>query len=144
MCFLFRRKEMSDSQIFQVFGILYVTVGIGLFLNREFYKKLFLDFVESPAMMYISGIMALLIGYLLVTFHNVWVMDWTVIITVCGWISLIKGMLILVRPGCMVDLIKAIINKEGIIKIEAVLITVFGLLFLFLGYCPKSPLANIL
>ncbi|MCK5565146.1 MAG: hypothetical protein KAJ07_07855 [Planctomycetes bacterium] len=135
---------MSDVQIFQVFGVLYAVIGVGMFLNQEFYKKLFLDFVESPAMMYIGGIMALIVGYLLVTFHNVWVMNWTVIITVFGWMALIKGMTILIRPNWMVDLTKAIISKEGFLRIEAVFVTILGLLFLFLGFCPKSPLANIL
>ncbi|MCK5175544.1 MAG: hypothetical protein KAR47_19265 [Planctomycetes bacterium] len=135
---------MSDVQIFQVFGVLYAVIGVGMFLNQEFYKKLFLDFVESPAMMYFGGIMALIVGYLLVTFHNVWVMNWTIIITVFGWIALIKGMTILIRPNWMIDLTKAIISKEGFLRIEAVFVTILGLLFLFLGFCPKSPLANIL
>lgn len=135
---------MSDIQIFQVLGIMYVAVGVGMFLNRELYKKLFMDFVDNAAMMYFGGIMALVVGYLLITFHNVWVKDWSVIITVIGWIAMIKGVLILVRPQWMIDLTKAIVNKEGFLKIEGVLVTIIGVFFLFLGYCPKSPLASIL
>jgi hypothetical protein len=131
---------MSDVQIFQLIGLAYLAIGVGMLLNQELYKKVFTDFVENKAILYMGGVMALVIGYLLVTFHNVWVCDWTVIITVVGWMALIKGMVILIRPSWIIDLTKAIVNKERFLKIEGIIVTVIGVLLLFLGFCPKSPL----
>ena len=130
---------MSDAQIFQVLSLVYLAVGIGMLINPDFYKKIFQDFIDSPTALYLGGIMALIVGYLLVTFHNVWEMDWHVIITVIGWMALIKGMLILVRPKAMITLTKAIIKKESALKIMSVFVIIVGLLFSFLGFCPKSP-----
>ena len=131
---------MSDIQIFQVFSIAYTAIGIGIFINPGFYKKLFEDFCENSSTLYIGGAMALVIGYLLITFHNTWTKDFSVIITVIGWIALIKGILILVCPKIIIKMTKAILGKGSNLKIQAIIVIIIGLLLAFLGFCPKSPL----
>ena len=131
---------MSDAQIFQVFSLVYLAIGVGILVNQDFYKKLYGEFIESALAMYFGGVAALAIGYLIVTFHNTWTKDFSVIITVIGWMALIKGILILVGPKVMIKLTKAIISKEKTFKIQAVMIIIFGLLLAFLGFCPKSPI----
>ena len=129
---------MSDAQIFQIFSLVYLTVGVGMLINPGFYKKLFTDFCESAAVMYLGGIMALAIGYLILAFHNTWTKDLSVIITVIGWLALVKGVLILVQPKMMIALTKAML-KENLLKIEAIVVILLGLAFSFLGFCLKSP-----
>ena len=131
---------MSDAQIFQVFSLVYLTIGIGILINSDFYKKLFTDFIESAVSLYFGGVMALVIGYLIVAFHNTWTADLSVIITILGWIALIKGILILVRPKLMIAMTIAIMKNEKFLKIEAVVIIIMGLALSFLGFCPKSPI----
>ena len=131
---------MSDAQIFQIFSIAYLAVGIGILINRDFYKKLFEDFSENAFALYFGGIAALVIGYLILAFHNTWTKDLSVIITIVGWLALIKGILILIQPKIIVALSKAIMKKESFLKIEAIVVIILGLAFSFLGFCPKSPI----
>ena len=131
---------MSDAQIFQVFSIVYISIGLGIVINGEFYKGMFEDFVERPATLYLGGVMALVVGYLLVAFHNTWTADLSVIITVLGWMALIKGVVILVCPKRMISLTKALVEKKNFMKIEAIVAIVIGLVFAGLGFCPKSPI----
>jgi len=131
---------MSDAQIFQIISIVYIAVGIGIFINPGFYKKLFEDFIENAAVLYLGGVMALVVGYLILAFHNTWTMDLSVIITIVGWLALIKGILILIQPKIMIALSKAMAQKESILKIEAIAVIILGLAFSFLGFCPKSPI----
>jgi len=140
MALSFKEKQMSDAQIFQIFSIVYIAVGIGILINRDFYKKLFQGFSENAFALYLGGIAALVIGYLIVAFHNTWTMDLSVIITIIGWIALIKGILILIRPKIMIALTKAMVKKEGFLKVEAVAVIILGLALSFLGFCPKSPI----
>jgi cytochrome c biogenesis protein CcdA len=90
--------------------------------------------------MYLGGVMALSIGYLILTFYNTWTKDWSVIITIVGCLAMIKGILILIRPEIIIALSKAMVQKEGILKIEAIAVIILGLAFAFLGFCPKSPI----
>jgi uncharacterized protein YjeT (DUF2065 family) len=130
---------MSDAQIFQIFSLFYITVGIGILVNPGFYKKLFEDFIDNAAILYLGGIMALTIGYLILTFHNTWTKDLSVIITIFGWLAMIKGLVILIRPKIIITLSKAMVQKENILKIEAIVIIILGLAFSFLGFCLKNP-----
>jgi hypothetical protein len=131
---------MSDAQIFQLMGIVYLAVGVGILLNYSHYKKMIEDFVNDTTALYLGGIMALVVGYLLVNYHNIWVKDWHVIITVIGWAALIKGLFILILPKSMILLTKAFLKLKSIMIVETVFIIIVGLLFMYLGYCPKSPL----
>ena len=131
---------MSDTQIFQIFSLVYLAVGIGILINPDFYKKLFEDFVEDTTALYFGGIAALVIGYLILAFHNTWTKDFSVIITIVGWIALLKGILILVRPKIMIALTKAMVSKGNFLKIEAIVIIIIGLALSYLGFCPKSPI----
>ena len=82
MTLSFKEKKMSDAQIFQIFSLVYIAVGIGILINPGFYKKLFEDFIENAAVMYLGGITALVVGYLILVFHNTWTKDLSVIIRV--------------------------------------------------------------
>jgi hypothetical protein len=63
-----------------------------------------------------------------------------VIITVLGWMALVKGVLILVQPKLMITLTKALMEKEKFLKIETIIIIIMGVALSFLGFCPKSPI----
>ena len=131
---------MPDTQIFQIFSLVYLAVGIGILINPDFYKKLFESFIEDTTALYFGGIAALVIGYLIVAFHNTWTKDFSVIITIIGWIALIKGLLIIIRPKIMIALTKAMMSKGNFLKIEAIAIIIVGLALSYLGFCPKSPI----
>jgi len=69
-----------------------------------------------------------------------WTKDVSVIITIVGWLALIKGIVILIQPKIMIMLAKAMAKKESILRIEAIAVIILGLVFSFLGFCPKSPI----
>ena len=132
---------MSDAQIFQVFSLVYLAIGIGMLISPAFYKKLFDDFCDSAAVMYLGGVSALVIGYLILALRGCSICcpaGFAVIIPIIGWLALIKGVLILVRPQMMIALTKAIL-KDSTFKIMVAWVIFLGLLFSFLGFCPKSP-----
>ena len=130
---------MSDAQIFQLFSLVYLAVGVGMLISPGFYKKLFTDFCENAAVMYLGGVAALVIGYVILAHRGIrCTQDWSMILSLIGWLALIKGILILVQPKIMIALTKAML-KENLLKIEAVVIIILGLALSFLGFCPKSP-----
>ena len=131
---------MSDSQIFQIFSVVYIAIGIGMLINPAFYSRIFNDFTETPAILYLGGAVALIVGYIIVAFHNTWTDDLSVIITIIGWVALLKGILILTLPKIMIAITKAITLKQSTMKALSIIIIIIGLAFAFLGFCPKSPI----
>ena len=82
---------MSDAQILQILGLAYLSVGLGALINPEFYKKILTAYTKNLPVIYLNSFIIFGIGFLLVSFHNVWVFDWPVLVTVLGWTAFLKG-----------------------------------------------------
>ncbi len=127
---------MTDKQIFQLIGLVYLAVGFGILLNPQYYKQMFADFKKSVAVMYLGGIFAFAIGFLLITFHNIWVKDVSVIITIVGWMALLKGISILVLPKLMMKTMDIFTNvKTSTLMVMAGFIIALGVLLTYIGFC---------
>ena len=126
--------KMTDTQIFQILGITYLAIGIGILINPDFYKKLLKDFTENPSVIYLGGIVALVVGFLLVTFHNNWVKDWPVIITIFGWAALIKGLFLLVLPKASIKISNAFKEMTQLLTTWAAIVIILGALLSWLGF----------
>lgn len=124
-----------DLSIFvaQILALAYLSIGLGLLFNRKYYVKAFPEMMKNHSVFYLGGVMALIIGYLLVTYHNFWVKDWTVIITILGWGALIKGITLLAFPEQMMKFSKHMVTKKNIGVITTFVLTL-GLIFGYFGF----------
>ncbi|MBT3864449.1 hypothetical protein HOE67_03980 [Candidatus Peregrinibacteria bacterium] len=116
----------------QIIALVYLSLGLGLLFNGAYYKKSFTEMLKSPAFMYLGGVIALVVGFLIVNAHNVWVKDWTVIVTIIGWLALIKGILILVAPKLLVNIAKPMLKHTAVL---GVCVVIMGLVFGYFGWC---------
>ena len=127
---------MTDAQLFQVLGILYLAVGIGMIISPNFYKNLLAALSEHPPAVYLSGLISLGVGFLLVTFHNIWkVNEWTVIITILGWVALLKGLIVLIVPNAAIKTCAAFdVQFRKLFTVCALIIIIAGALLAWLGF----------
>jgi hypothetical protein len=54
---------------------------------------------QIPPVVYFSGTLFFVAGLALVRAHNVWKLDWTVLLTLCGWAALILGLVRMFAAG---------------------------------------------
>ena len=91
---------METSKVLaRIIGPLLIAPALGIFLNVAGYQRLLEEFSKSPALLYLSGLMALLVGLIILEFHHKWEARWPVIITILGWICVIKGVALILFPG---------------------------------------------
>lgn len=119
--------------IAKIIGIIYVSFGIGLFVNKQFYKEAIPKLVEDTSFLIFGGMTAVILGVLIIENHNYWTNDWTVLITIIGWIALFKGIVLLAFPSKMA-VYKSFFNSDLFYKIGTPLIVIFGLVLLYLGF----------
>jgi hypothetical protein len=88
-----------DISIFlsKVLGIYLLIVGSGMLINANI-RSIFLKIMKNDTLLYVSDFIGLIIGILLVSSHNIWITDWRLVITLIGWVTLIKGTLRIVFP----------------------------------------------
>ena len=103
--------------IAQILGLVYVSFGLGLLINGDYYKKVIDDMLKNTGFMIYGGMMALVFGFLIVKHHNLWVQDWRVLITLLGWIGLIKGVLLFVAPKALLDFSKPLLKDMNVLGV---------------------------
>ena len=89
--------------------------------------------VKSSSFTHISGFVFLILGVLLVVSHPVWVLDWRIVITIFGWLLLLKGVGRIFFPVAVRHLIeKKKANHKFILGEIAVFL--IGLYLLYYGF----------
>jgi hypothetical protein len=124
----------TSMLIAKILGPYCIIVAIGIMFNLKNYQKMMEDFLKNAALIYLGGIMALIFGIVIVLFHNVWVAGWPVIITILGWMGLIKGIWLIVFPNAVGKLTQAFQKKPVILRVHMVIVLVIGLLLTVKGY----------
>ncbi|MBU0545189.1 MAG: hypothetical protein KKH97_07615 [Proteobacteria bacterium] len=119
--------------IAKITAVIYLSASLGGFFSRDYYRRLADDMYKNSALTYMMGFMAVIVGFLIVHYHNLWGSDWTVLITIIGWISLIKGFLIIAFPKFIWRLSELFLT-EKILKIYPYVTLLLGLLFGYFGF----------
>lgn len=126
----------SSLLLARLIGPLLVVVGVGVLLNRRHYATMMQRFLDNTELYYFSGVLAFLVGEVLVLFHNLWVWDWRVVITVIGWMSLAKGAVRIVFPAIGLRFAASFTESDRYLNVGAVLIVVFGVWLAYQGFAP--------
>lgn len=125
---------MSDAHILQLLGLAYFATGLGVLINRVFYQDMFDRFLESKTIIYTHAYMIFAIGILLVTFHNTWEYSWTLVVTIFGWIALIKGLIMLILPKVYIAIARAMGNSLKQLFAQSLTVAIIGAALMYLGY----------
>jgi len=118
----------------QIFGIVFLAIGLGMLFEPKYYHKIYNDFVKNPALIYVTALAITAVGYFIIVKHNVWIMSWEVIITIIGWLALIKGILLLVIPQGFLNMSKGWFKKPEIFSKYAIIVLILGGILSYYGF----------
>jgi hypothetical protein len=124
---------MASIVLARLLGPLFLLAGLGLLVNRTHYRRMLENFLNDPALYYFSGALALVAGVAMVNFHNIWIADWRILITLIGWLSVVKGVVRLLFPQAGKRLAGKMLSPVALLVLGA-LITALGAWFCFVGY----------
>lgn len=126
-----RRCDMELSiLIAKILSLTYLAAAIAAISGKLTFSEMIKDFETSPALTFIAGFVTLILGMILVTYHNLWVRDWRILVTVVGWMALIKGIVLIAFP-------KFILTFRGWYqnsRLWGFLMLAAGLLFGYFGF----------
>jgi uncharacterized membrane protein len=124
----------NSAFLAKLMGPLFLAVGIGLIANAATYRKLAAEFLDSTALVYLSGVLTMAAGVALVLTHNVWAADWRVLITVLGWLLAIGGAVRIVIPQGTQKIGRRFLKHPQGAIIAAVVWLAIGAVLCFFGY----------
>lgn len=119
----------------KLLGVYCCVVGLGVLLNPKRILSIAEEYAKSSALIYIGGILALFFGLLIVLSHNVWVSDYRIIITLFGWLGLLKGIWLIIFPSSVEKFLPFYQNKPLAVRVQIILIFIIGLFLSYKGFC---------
>lgn len=119
--------------IAKITSVVYLSAALGAVFSRDHYRRVLDDLFKNAALTYLMGFTAVILGSLIVNYHNTWGKDWTVLITILGWLALMKGVLIIAFPGFVQSYSKLIIEGKGLLFFPYIAALV-GLVFGYFGF----------
>lgn len=119
--------------IAKITSVVYLSAALGAVFSRDNYRGLLDDLFKNAALTYLMGFTVVILGFLMVNYHNTWSKDWTVLVTILGWLALMKGVLIIAFPRFVQSFSKLIFEGKGLQFFPYVAAFV-GLLFGYFGF----------
>lgn len=118
----------------KIFGLYFLAIGLAFILNPDRFRKIYQQIAKDENFLFIGGMLALLIGAVVVSVHNKWVLGWPVIITLLGWWSLIKGFALIIYPDS-IRLFSFIQDRSNLFyRMISLIYIVLGLFFIYKGW----------
>jgi hypothetical protein len=118
----------------RLMGPVMLVIGLAVFANQRGFRDMAEEFMASRALLFLSGLLIMPVGIAIVLTHNVWILNWRVLITVLGWLFAIGGALRLFGPLIVVKAGHAMLKQPHFTTAAAAIWVVLGLLFCFFGY----------
>jgi len=122
----------------RIISVVYVSAALGAIFSANHYRRLPDDLFSNAGLTYVAGFMTVVMGILIVHYHNTWTRSWPVLITVIGWGALLKGVAIIVMPQVVHRVSTALWFERGVAAFPYVAICL-GLLFGYFGFVRKVP-----
>ena len=130
-------QDMATSIFLaRLIGPVCLVIGVALLVNGEGFRAMLFEFIDSPALIFLSGILTMVAGLAIVVTHNLWVPDWRVLITVIGWLGTIGGAIRIVVPQQTIELGRTMLTNIYTLPIVMGFYFVIGALLTYFGYRP--------
>jgi hypothetical protein len=118
----------------RLLGPLLLLPGVGLFVNRRAFRTMATEVIGSVTLVYLFGLIDFAAGLAIVLVHNVWVADWRVLITLIGWLMLVRGLIRILLTEQAMSYAKNKFRGDTIYHVSGIVLTVLGLVLCYFGY----------
>lgn len=120
----------------KVLGPYLIIVSVLILLQGNFTARLE-HLLSNADLLFVTGFFTLILGLLMVVAHNHWQKDWTLIITIISWLTLLKGLSLLVYPEHLIRISQYFIYNKVALYLSAGLDIILGLILSYEGYSSR-------
>ena len=124
----------SSIFIARLLGPMFAAAGLAFLFRAQAFKGILREFIASPVLIYLAGFLGLLSGLALVLTHNVWALDWRLIITLIAWVAMARGLVTMFQPQWIAAAGSKLLEQPSYLTGAAVMNLVLGLVLVYFGY----------
>jgi len=120
----------SSIIIAHILGIIFVVLGVSLFTNKKAVAALLEESTKNGALMWTFGFLSLTMGAIVITFMDSWNSNVEILITILGWLMLLKGIALLILPSAVTSIYKNF-KSGGVLTFGGFVVLIIGLVLMF-------------
>lgn len=125
---------MATSYLATVIGWYLIIFSVYLFVNRDNAVSIMREAMSNRPLFFVIAVMTVILGLLMVASHNIWVKDWTVVVTIFSWLVLVGGLLRLFIPETVLRMGSKVTSDPSRLFLLAAILMLVGLYLLLHVY----------
>ena len=115
-------------------GPVLLVAAIAMLADIKDLHEMAREFLKNRALIYVTGVLAMLGGLAIVNTHNNWIADWPLIITLIGWAMIIAGAVRMALPSVVRSMGGAMMEYPTMIRISGAVWALIGAFLTYKGY----------
>jgi len=115
-------------------GPIILALSIPMIITPTSLQETTRRFLADSPLVLISGVLAMTAGLSIVNTHNVWALDWPLIVTLFGWALVAGGATRIIAPRTVDKVGGAMMDRPIIMRIVGVFWALLGAYLTFKGY----------
>jgi hypothetical protein len=129
-------QDIMTASLFlaRLLGPLLLAAGAGILIDPKPFHTMVREVVGSVTLVYLFGFFDFAAGLAIVLVHNVWTPNWRVLITLIGWLMLIRGAVRILAPEAIMGFAAKLIRNKQLVPSSGVVTGVLGLVLCYFGY----------
>lgn len=113
----------------QIFAFYLLIIGISLIFYQKSWTSILSKVLKTEDSMMACGMKELLVGLIIVAFHNIWTYSYAVIVTLVAWGMIIEGSLILLAPKFYKNIVPYFYKKSIVVVLSLIMLVISGIIF---------------
>jgi hypothetical protein len=136
---------MEEPTVFlsRLIGLVALIVAVPMLLDKPSMMATFGLLVQDRGLLLVLGIASVVAGAAIVLLHNVWNKGlWPLVVTLCGWALLLRGVLVLFLPADILSSWLAALHVADYFYVYATIPLLIGAYLCFRGFMATSAPAK--
>jgi len=117
----------------KLIGPVFLVAGLSVLISPQRTRRLGREFIDSEALIFLSGIITLPVGLAIVIVNNVWA-GWPVIITIIGWLAVLAGIARMLAFDGIRSIGRAMLDKTSLFAVPGAIMAALGAYLSYQGY----------
>lgn len=132
----------ASKLLARIIGFYLIIISTAMFQNIHQFMFLVRGLMVDRYLVFLTALLTIILGLVLVISHNVWQMNWRILITIIAWATLIKGLLLLFSPYLLTIGTLVMVNHVSYAYIGACINFFLGCLIASQGFRRERHSAN--
>lgn len=122
----------------RAYGVAILVVGLSALVAPARMRAALAEFERSPGLTFISALFAVVLGLTLVILHSIWADFPAALVSLLGWVVLIKGIVLITAPEGLMKLGAAASHSVTIVRAWAAFALLLGGAYLVIGLAGRA------